>query len=368
VVEGYHLLHFPVQDSVALNCYTIEEHPEGGFLIGGSIRYPGTSTSGFIVRVSADGDTLWTRSYTEISIIYDIRQLPDGGFAIAGRRLADNNRGVVMRVDDQGSIQWIRFLCGRGPLGMAMEVLDEGSIVTFCGYREFGMPSTHWERQIAKWSATGELLWYHHSAYGHTVGCTDIEVLSDQGFITSGYSRSGAELQRFGPEGDSLWCRVYNWYGYGTNLLDVEPTSDGGFVATGSAQKLMGTFNGPWLYAIVVLKTDSMGCVLPGCHTVGVDEQVVGLHHDLRVWPNPAPRNAQVHVELNVPPDLRVEGAVHAMLVDATGRHVAQWTMQQQGRSLLLTMAVDGLPAGMYYLHLTDGARWLAGAKLVVHG
>jgi hypothetical protein len=49
-------------------------------------------------------------------------------------------------------------------------------------------------------------------------------------------------------------------------------------------------------------------------------------------------------------------------VVDATGRLVLE--EQMGGATLYLSM--NKLTSGLYYLHLTDGTRWLAGGKVLV--
>ena len=57
---------------------------------------------------------------------------------------------------------------------------------------------------------------------------------------------------------------------------------------------------------------------------------------------------------------------MQVQLLDARGRLVLEQRVQQNLNQLRGSMNVSALPAGIYYLHLRDGRRWLAGGKVVV--
>src|SRR5690606_8830604 len=103
---------------------------------------------------------------------------------------------------------------------------------------------------------------------------------------------------------------------------------------------------------IWVVKTDSMGCVVPGCHTVGVDEFVMDLNEHFKVWP--VPTNGILNIELPLPHEIVLDGNVQAVLLDPLGREVGSWQVPRQGELLKLQQALPELSAGTYYLHLKD--------------
>ena len=146
-------------------------------------------------------------------------------------------------------------------------------------------------------------------------------------------------------------------------MYDVRPTADGGFITTGEATEGL---NDPYpgLTAIGGFKTDSLGCVVPGCQYVGVQEYLLDLNEHLNVSPNPASEN--VHVQLHLPEGFEPEGKVRVLLMDTQGRIVHE---QQATRNLdRMTSDVDvrSLATGTYFVHLADAKRWLAGSKVVV--
>jgi hypothetical protein len=122
-------------------------------------------------------------------------------------------------------------------------------------------------------------------------------------------------ILRIGENGDSLWARKIIYPGQTNNFdnmfYDLKETPDKGFIMCGSLRQL-DTITYPlpnnFTYGWVV-KTDSMGCVVPGCHLYdGLAENKMPSHV-MKVFPNPAddmisiyykaatmPVNAELHV------------------------------------------------------------------------
>jgi hypothetical protein len=171
-------------------------------------------------------------------------------------------------------------------------------------------------------------------------------------------------LAKLNSEGEVEWGRVYSHYDVSSISLwqvfwDVKPTSDGGLVLTGEANGENYPYPQLWL-----LKLDSVGCLVPGCGSVGVEEYVEGLSPYLQLWPNPS--DDRVSVSLNLPEGFTAQGAVQLYLVDAHGRIVLQQPARTNLNILSGMFDVTDLPRGMYYLHVADGKRWLVGSKVVV--
>ena len=222
---------------------------------------------------------------------------------------------------------------------------------------------------LTKWNANGQVLWQRKSHYGFNSGARDFEVLPDGSFVGTAFisdaSLNGV-LCKFSPEGDSLWTRSYHVTNGPHYLNDITLTSDGGFVCTGEANRDMpqDAPNFQQSQTIYVVKTDSLGCVVPGCSTVGVQEYAVDLNEYLRIAPNPVALGQPLSITFEPPAGFTAKGPLRVVVLDAAGRTLQQGTMPS-GVSAF-TFPLSALPAGLYYLHLTDGTRWLAGGKVVV--
>ncbi len=196
---------------------------------------------------------------------------------------------------------------------------------------------------------------------------------SDSTFIVCGAVQqlawNWAVVYRFTEDGDSLWRRDFAHFANIANSTafpeipwDIEPTSDGGMVLTGE------TWNGDTVppYSdenMWLLKLDSMGCLVPGCQYVGINEMAFGLEHALRVWPNPS--HGRISLDLDLPEGLPLEGHLLLQVFDARGRLVVR---RDLGGNLDQTIQLDlvGQPVGLYSAHISDARRILTGAKIMI--
>jgi len=109
----------------------------------------------------------------------------------------------------------------------------------------------------------------------------------------SEYGYYNSYLFKANSNGDSIWYREYakvtdtllvTW----NHLFNFELAPDGGFVGCGEV-----FVNTQIPQSIWVFKTDSMGCLQPGCNTVGMAE-LNPIITKLTVFPNPATTQATI--------------------------------------------------------------------------
>jgi len=92
--------------------YSIAPVYDGGFLaVGYSSSWGHGETDGWILRLNASGDTLWTRLYQNNgdSKFYKILPTADNGFIVAGYTTQGNNskpQGLVIKLDADGNKLW----------------------------------------------------------------------------------------------------------------------------------------------------------------------------------------------------------------------------------------------------------------------
>ncbi len=375
-LSTHSVLRYPIEDSMVVNMHHLRQCMDGGFFMVGELEpYVPQAALGraLLVRTNSFGDTLWTRRYgpgfgvkhSALGVV----EYEDGGAIVIGER----NPGfvldqyTVMRTNAVGDELWTRYFGNKAGVTYGAVRLDNtGQILTYSPYREASFPTYEWAQfMFTKWSPDGDIVWQKKSHYGYLYTNADFEILPDNSIIAVGKHVDGAELMKFSSEGDSLWTRLYVAFesGGGHYLWDVQVTSDGGFIAAGSCEQELGDPT-PFLETEWVLKTDSLGCVVPGCHTVGVQEYALDLNELLRIAPNPV--HDVLSAELPLPPGAVLQGAVRAVLLNAQGQQVQVWPVRRSWDLLSLREDVSALPRGMYYLHLADEKRWLAGGKVMV--
>jgi hypothetical protein len=334
-----------------------------------------------LTKVSPTGEELWrveTPGYWDF--YRTINPLEDGSFLIGARRFNQGyNETVILKVNSVGATIWTRYIGGyssyTGGSGHSVVMADGNYLIPgvwlppdSAGIDEHGYATLYC------FSPQGSELWRKDLFYGRQAGATLVRRRpDDELIITSSYLQVprdpdlAATIWRANAEGDTLYHRKYWYYGgYGalnTGSYGTDLTSDGGAIFTGLARQGQdGEF--PYRRYTWVLKLDEHGCLTPGCHTVGVQEYELGLQSALELAPNPA--SERLSVALALPEGYQLEGAVQAVLLDAQGKQVLQQILPTGTLELRGTIPVVGLAPGLYYLHLLDGRKWLAGGKVVV--
>lgn len=347
--------------------------PDGGFLHCGWCSDP--VNTGCITRLDSSGGILWERLYTNTNTILKATPLADGGFILGGTRNGQLDKAVVMRTDSSGVVQWTKYQGLYSTTAGTQAMVDGAGNVLSPGSWNPDPAWTAYDRwaSVYKYAPGGTLLerkdyMYNRSALalhaldkgsGHTwlVGSTFQYGVDPAGVML---------LWELDESLDSLWMRRY-WY-YGSRaaenfMYSVRSTSDGGLVMCGMT-KQGDTDSLPHMQSNWLLKLDAYGCLVPGCHTVGVQDHELGLQQSLRISPNPA--NGQVQITLHLPEGYRLDGAVQAVVLDAQGREVLRQRVSANTMELRGQVDVAGLPAGLYFLHLRDVSKWLAGGKVMV--
>jgi len=309
----------------------------------------------------------------------DVVEGADGSWYVCGLGNQQSNygRAILLRSDTTGEEQWRYTDWSMYGRFVSMIALRDSSVI---GLGSRNPLDSNQRATLTKLDHTGSLSWIRdpwrtdhgswicrfHAGYEKEDG-----TLCVAGTVRDTLSRDAGMLFKLDADGNTIWHRFYSHYpgaSYGKDQIfwDVKPTSDGGMVLTGETNSDDYAYAQLWL-----LKLDSMGCLVPGCGSVGVEEYTDALQPLLRVSPNPASEVVSVFLEL--PHGAEVQGQVQAQLLDASGGLVAQQTVQHVTSSaagtlnqLRTTVDVSALPAGLYYLHLRDAKRWLAGSKLVV--
>jgi hypothetical protein len=287
-------------------------------------------------KVDLQGNVLWTYE-TPVSakegIIAHLHQNADKSIVYAVNAFVDvpspggmsyNYRGKVVKIDTLGNRLWERDW-GTGQSAydyvyQAMLVNDDESIITVGSQRVWAIPN-------------------------------DTILPGSRGLIT-----------KTSTNGDSLWARKYiirNQTSHWHNFMDIEATNDGGYILCGRS-----AINGPvfpdeqFTAMAWVVKTDSMGCVVPGCHLVGLNEETK-QSPKLLVYPNPA----QDYLAVFVPAAMSTQ-QLQIQLLNLEGKVVLEDQFTQSDATYLLEL--KNISAGLYVLKVMQNGEVLQAEKVVV--
>ncbi|GJM34658.1 MAG: hypothetical protein DHS20C18_36590 [Saprospiraceae bacterium] len=173
----------------------------------------------------------------------------------------------------------------------------------------------------------------------------------------------GGYIVKVSPEGELLWQRLIIHPDLPTflelhEINDVAETQDGGFIMVGRSADWTGTEAVPsqgWL-----LKVDEYGCLVPGCHLVSGEEEVVdNPQPKLLLYPNPVQDVLNVYLGPGALPE-------HATLriIDVQGKVHQQRRAQMADATYL--MIVEELSVGTYFLQLVDQGGRVLGVEQFV--
>jgi len=226
--------------------YSVELTADGGYVIAGYTASFGTGARDvYLIKTNASGDTLWTRTYggTGSDGGYSVQQTPDGGYIIAGSTSsfgAGRSDFYLLKTNAQGDTLWTRAYGGpdddRGY--SAQPTTDGGYIVA--GYTfSFGAGGTDF--YLVKTNAQGDTLWTRTYGGPRYDQGYSIQETSDGGYIVAGFTDTvGATggmpwLIKTNASGDTLWTRTYDG-SFDPDGNSVQQTSDGGYAVAATSQ------------------------------------------------------------------------------------------------------------------------------------
>jgi hypothetical protein len=174
----------------------VRQTPDGGYVIVGSTASFGNGLDDvYLVRADSAGSVLWTRTFGGASSDYGYSVglvLPDNGYIIAGSTYSFGTAGQVylVRTTAQGDTVWARDIGGASTdYGSSVEqtLPDSGFIVTGLT-RSYGVAG---DAYVVKTDPNGNPIWFRN--YGGSAfdeGAEVHETVPDSGYVVVGSTRS----------------------------------------------------------------------------------------------------------------------------------------------------------------------------------
>jgi hypothetical protein len=329
--------------------------PDSGYI---AVGYTETYGSGggdvFIVRTDAEGGILWGDGYggTGWDEGWCVSQtFPDSGFIVVGSTSSAGAGGddvYLMKLNADGDTLWTRTYGGAsGDYGYHIQQTfpDSGYVITGNTY-SFGAGDR--DVYLIKTDAAGDTTWTRTFGgssvdYGYSVQQTSPE----PGYIIAGSTRSFGEgsydayIIKTDALGLPLWTRTYGGALYDDAFCVQQTAPDSGYIAVGSTRSF-----GAGAYDVYVIRTEP---VLAG---VAWDEPLRSVIMASEGAPNPFRLETLVTYRLHEP--CQVDIGVYNVL----GQKVADLVTARQGEGTH-TIAWDGntrstgkAASGHYYLRI----------------
>ena len=243
---------------------SIAATPEGGALVAGwyddmitlgdtTYQAESFSRSGFVVKIDTDGDFLWSRDFRAASfgemVIFKVLPHPDGGFLLTGSIFArevdlDPGPGThildasgddifVGKYDDQGNFEWAQsyvFNSDSDERVFDMDIDEEGNIY-LVGYYDISENGNDDNMLLFSIDRQGELLWiFTADPAGRIDGFDGIDVEGDHVYVTGDFvgsadfdpaeeselllesfpDESATVVGKFTLDGTLVWAKLIN--------------------------------------------------------------------------------------------------------------------------------------------------------------
>jgi hypothetical protein len=232
----------------------------------------------WVVRLDANGEKIWERSFGGASNDYlnDIRQTADGGFVLGAYSMSDSNVNKsapshgnfdywLVRLDANGNRLWDRSYGGDDYEILQRVLVAPNGDLLLAGNSRSGtngtktVPNFAYENfWVLRLNAAGNEIWQR--VYGGERGSQleDAAVILGGGFVLAGWSDSLPSGTKTSPwlGGSDYWILRIDgagnqvWDGsFGGTFRDVAyavaPTIDGGYIVAGGSESVNGHNSGP---------------------------------------------------------------------------------------------------------------------------
>ena len=331
--------------------YYVQLTSSDGFIITGTREDTAGAGHLFLMETNVAGDQVWTRDYPYWATSGGNAVVPtnDDGFLICG--YIDNynpswNRNLGMvKVNNQGDTLWTRQFGGPAyEMGWsACESASGGYLAA--GYTT-GFGATTGDAYVVKTTDQGVMEWQTHFGKTGLDIVYDITNTGDLNFIATGISpEQGSEFQeawlfKMDQVGDTIWSHSYGGYrkSYGYSVVQ---TTDEGYAFCGSTDA-----SGTNVYDVMLVKTTSDG-VITSLHNQP------GTPLEVRIFPNPS--DGIVIIEL--PPE-----SERIILTSISGKIILEEPVRECHK---ITLYLQGTLSGLYFLKVINSHSTLL-KKLVI--
>src|SRR5215203_1912857 len=239
---------------------SVQEVPSGGYICAGyTSAWSNNDTDAYVVRLTVDGDTMWTRSFDrgKQELFYKVINTSDGGFVMCGykKTLADPGIAYYMKLDVNGNLLWEGSYGGSGTERAQEIIQTSDGGYAMCGYTNSGTGAQGYNSFLVKIDASGGQSWSMKYGTNAFEDANSVKELPNGDFIMAGAQGSDIWLVLTNSSGVKQWDQVI-----GTPFIDnaeyIQLAASGGFIICGSTEGThLGGSDG------YLVKTDDLGNV-----------------------------------------------------------------------------------------------------------
>jgi hypothetical protein len=213
-----------------------------------------------LVKVSASGDTLWSKLIPGADEAFSVSQTFDNGFILSGYKsngAPPYSSMVISKTDSIGNLQWVKTFSPGNNENISYSIKqtpDSGYVMigTMVNYPPYSQNAL-----LTKLSVSGNVTWSKKFEYGTSDYYQGFDVIvKNDGYLCFISVNGSPSLIKTDLSGNVVRCKIYQGYGNScSNCVQgkVHNTSDGGYILTDGTGA---TFGGS---AMDIIKTDSLG-------------------------------------------------------------------------------------------------------------
>jgi hypothetical protein len=187
--------------------YSVQQTSDTGYIVAGTTASFGNLWKVYLIKTNASGDTLWTRVYggTGQDEGRSVQQTSDGGYIIAGFS-SSFGAGMydvyLIKTSATGDTLWTRTYGGMDEdYGYSVQQTQEGGYIVAGTTTSFG---NLWKVYLIKTNTRGDTLWTRtYGGVNYSEGYS-VQQTTDGGYIVTGYTVFGPTAQVYLIKTDSL--------------------------------------------------------------------------------------------------------------------------------------------------------------------
>lgn len=349
------------------------------FIFGKDITNSSSTTAPFaILCIDTTGKQLWyktypgKRRYTNSIVIDD-----EGNFVIAGSSYKgdggafDTTSGWYAKLDTAGNFIWERFL-DKDSITKAYytQVFKHQNTYMLFSGNDASRPNqldTN-ESFVSNYTINhynGDLIKYRRFLYNEQkLGVwVDMHISSNSGMYgIGGFETKEGQFNytqylmflKLDNDGNVKWQRFFKQWYKDNRAFSLTAVPDGFIICADGKDTTHTTgFTDAW-----IIKTDTNGCIIPGCHLTDGLVQITNPDAFINVYPNPASDNVTVQIT-----DERAKLKSY-FIYDAQGNFILQQAIHHTPETFSIN--TQQLPNGNYYLVLELAGGERAVKKLMI--
>lgn len=343
------------------HAYSVQQTNDGGYIIGGRTGFyeftRGYLYDVYLVKTDAIGDTVWTSTFGEsdgCEWIESVCQTDDGGYVAVGVSDYVHNETAnvfLIKLDADGDSLWAHKYGGESmDYGHCLEQTTDGGFIIGGESASFGQG--YYAGYLIKTNAEGNELWSRTYAYQSSTRnkVKSVRQTSDEGYIIAAhlvnhfgvYSECDAYFFKTDNMGNVTWETVFADSFHQITMESIWQNDDGSYTSCGT---YIGCPQGPGGFDIFLVKLS--GALL------GIEYDSTPVPAQFALIGNcPNPFSSQTSICF----DIHVAGHIDLDIYNVLGRKVETLVDDyMESGSHNLNWNASSFPRGIYFCRLVAG-------------